>query len=489
MSNDYEFQGWLGKSPDAANGKMEWGPFEPKKWEENDVDIQITHCGVCGSDIHTLRSGWGATPYPCCVGHEIVGKAVRVGNNVKNISVGDRVGVGAQARSCLQDDCPDCSVGLPNYCRNGVINTYGSVYPDNVGKSYGGYADYNRTHSRFVVKIPEGLPSEEAAPMLCGGVTVYSPLRNNGCGPGKTVGIVGVGGLGHFGVLFAKALGADKVVGISRKASKKDEVLALGADQYIATDDDEGWAKKNAKSIDLIICTVSSPKMPITDYFKLLRRGGDFIQVGAPDGGEMPPISAFSLIAGGFKIGGSAIGSPQEIEEMLQLAVDKKVKAWVEKRPMKDANQAILDIEAGKARQPPIMPRSEEAAAFFHAVYSAVQEIPHGRVTTYGHIAMLVGTPQRPRQVGVCLKHLPSDVSQRFNHDNVPWQRVINSKGMISPRSQPEGSRTQAAALQAEGVQVTSNAMGELSVDFSEFGWFPEALPSEDNGDEEESSE
>ncbi|KAM5343212.1 hypothetical protein ACJ41O_014178 [Fusarium nematophilum] len=348
--SDYEFQGWLGHSPDAANGKMQWGTFEPKKWEDNDVDIQITHCGVCGSDLHTLRSGWGETPYPCCVGHEIVGKAVRVGSNVKNIRVGDRVGVGAQARSCLRDDCPECSAGRPNYCPTGSINTYGSVYPGDVGKSYGGYADYNRTDSRFVVKIPDGLASEDAAPMLCGGVTVYTPLRNNGCGPGKTVGIVGVGGLGHFAVLFAKALGADKVVGISRKASKRDEVLALGADEYIATDDDEDWASKNAKTIDLIISTVSSPKMPLTDYLRLLRYGGNFIQVGAPDGGELPPINAFSLIAGGFKIGGSAIGSPRDIEEMLQLAVDKGVKPWVEKRSLKEANQAVLDIEAGKAR-------------------------------------------------------------------------------------------------------------------------------------------
>ncbi|KAH7153430.1 6-O-methylguanine DNA methyltransferase [Dactylonectria macrodidyma] len=127
------------------------------------------------------------------------------------------------------------------------------------------------------------------------------------------------------------------------------------------------------------------------------------------------------------------------------------------------------------------MARSEEAAAFFHAVYSAVQEIPHGRVTTYGHIAALVGTPQRPRQVGVCLKHLPADPSQRFHHDNVPWQRVINAKGVISPRSQPEGSRNQAAALRAEGVEVAVSAMGELSVDFAEYGWFPDELPSEAN--------
>lgn len=137
------------------------------------------------------------------------------------------------------------------------------------------------------------------------------------------------------------------------------------------------------------------------------------------------------------------------------------------------------------------MARSDEAAAFFHAVYSAVQEIPHGKVTSYGHIARLVGTPQRPRQVGVCLKHLSQDAGSRFNHDNVPWQRVVNSKGVISPRSHPAGTRNQAAALRAEGVTVTTGALGELMVDFGEFGWFPRELPSEAGGfdDDEEEEE
>lgn len=201
---------------------------------------------------------------------------------MKHIRVGDRVGVGAQARACLRDDCPECSSGRPNVCgtKGQSVNTFDGVYPDGEGKSYGGYADYNRTNANFVVKIPDGLPSEHAAPMLCGGVTVYAPLKKNGCGPGKTVGIVGVGGLGHFGVLFAKALGADRVVGISRKGEKRDDVLALGADQYIATGEDEKWAKNNRRTLDLIVCTVSSEKMPLSDYLKLLKAGGTFIQVG-----------------------------------------------------------------------------------------------------------------------------------------------------------------------------------------------------------------
>jgi D-arabinose 1-dehydrogenase-like Zn-dependent alcohol dehydrogenase len=144
----------------------------------------------------------------------------------------------------------------------------------------GGYATYHRAHENFAIKVPDGLDSADAAPMFCGGVTVYSPLKQNGCGPGKRVGIVGVGGLGHFGVLFAKALGADKVVGISRKASKREEVLKLGADQYIATDDDENWAKANSRSLDLIISTVSSDKIPLNGYLGLLAVNGTYIQVG-----------------------------------------------------------------------------------------------------------------------------------------------------------------------------------------------------------------
>jgi D-arabinose 1-dehydrogenase-like Zn-dependent alcohol dehydrogenase len=347
-SSDVKFQGWLGLDPESVKGNMKWGEFEPKKWEEDDVDIEISHCGICGSDLHMLRSGWGQTPYPCVVGHEIVGKAVRVGKNVKHIKVGDRVGVGAQARSCLQADCPECSHGLENHCGRENINTYGSIYPNDVGKSYGGYATHNRTNAHFVIKIPDGIDSVDAAPMMCGGVTVYSPLKRYGCGPGKTVGIVGVGGLGHFGVLFAKALGADKVVGISRKNEKREEVLKLGADEYIATDDDADWASKNKRTLDLIIGTVSSAKMPLTQYLGLLKVGGTFVQVGLPDGGELPPISAFTLLGGSIKIAGSGIGAPWEIEEMLKLAAEKKIKPWVQPRPISEANQAVM--EAGKAR-------------------------------------------------------------------------------------------------------------------------------------------
>ena len=237
---------------------------------------------------------------------------------------------------------------MENHCPNGMVNTYDSRYPDG-SKSYGGYANNARVPSHFVLKIPDGIPSEDAAPMLCGGITVYAPLKKNGCGPGKKVGIVGFGGLGHFGILYAKALGADKVVAISRSHAKREDAKKMGVDAFIATNDDKDWATHHARSLDLIVSTVSSPHMPLEQYLMLLRTNGQFIQVGAPED-KLPGFNAFSLIAKGCKIGGSAIGAPHEIEEMLQLTVQKKVKPWIQQRPMKDANHAVVDMDKGHAR-------------------------------------------------------------------------------------------------------------------------------------------
>ncbi|EEA18807.1 hypothetical protein TMatcc_010649 [Talaromyces marneffei ATCC 18224] len=350
-SQDYKFEGWVAEDPSAANGNMKWKEFEPKEWEETDVDIKVTHCGICGSDLHTLRSGWSPANYPCCVGHEIVGIAVRVGSKAQGgIKVGDRVGVGAQAESCLgrKGPCEECASGNERYCGKHWTGTYNGTFM-NGGKSYGGYALYNRSPAHFVIKIPDGLSSADAAPMLCGGATTYTPLKEYGCGPGKSIGVIGVGGLGHFAILFAKALGADKVVAVSRKSNKREDALKLGADSYIATDDDKNWEKEYSRSLDLIVSSVSSSKMPLSDYVSLLKVGGTFIQLGIPEDGSLA-IPARALIMRGAKLGGSLIGSPSDLREMLQLAADKQLKPWVEERPMKDANQAIQDMNDGKAR-------------------------------------------------------------------------------------------------------------------------------------------
>ncbi|EME44936.1 hypothetical protein DOTSEDRAFT_70852 [Dothistroma septosporum NZE10] len=348
MASDSQFEGWCGLDKHSAEGKMVWQGYDPKPFNEDDVDIEISHCGVCGSDIHVLRSGWGPTDYPVVVGHEIVGKAIRVGKNVKTgIKEGDRVGVGAQAGSCLRGDCDQCQSDDEQYCKNNFVMTYGGKWPDG-SKAQGGYAKYWRGQGHFVFKIPDAIPSEEAAPMLCGGVTVYAPLKQNGVGPGKRVGIIGVGGLGHMGIMFARALGADKVVAISRNLKKKDDALKMGADEMIATEE-EGWETKHANSLDVIVSTVSSPKMPLSGYLSLIDVGGTLVTVGAPDD-PLPGFEAFALIMKKVKIVGSLIGSPAEIRDMFEVAAKGRVKPWIEKRPMKDANQVVVDFEDGKPR-------------------------------------------------------------------------------------------------------------------------------------------
>jgi D-arabinose 1-dehydrogenase-like Zn-dependent alcohol dehydrogenase len=347
MSSVDQFEGWVAHDPSSAKGNMIWGSYEPKPFnEDEDIEFDISHCGVCGSELHTLRSGWGPSLYPIVVGHEIIGRVTRVGKGVQSLhKVGDRVGVGAQSRSC--QECKYCNNGDEHHCPKQTI-TYNSKYPDG-SKSFGGYAKKWRGPGAFAFKIPDGLPSEIAAPLLCGGLTVYNPLVSNGAGPGKRVGVVGVGGLGHFAVKFAKALKCDKVVAISRSSSKKEDALKMGADEYIATGESDDWVKENDSSLDLIISTISGSGFKVDDYLSLLDVHGTLIQVGAPDD-PIPSFPAFSLIPKGLKLGGSPIGSPKQMQEMLEFAAKTDFRGWVEVRPMKDANQVIVDLDEGKAR-------------------------------------------------------------------------------------------------------------------------------------------
>lgn len=338
------FQGWLGKDKSSI-GNLEFGEYEPKPFEETDVDIAITHCGICGSDLHTLRSGWGPTKYPVCVGHEIAGVAVRVGSAITHIKVGDRVGVGAQSDSCRE--CEECKKGNENYCQRNRIDTYNSTHKTG-HKSYGGYADFSRVPGHFVVKIPDSIPLAVAAPMLCGGVTVYTPLKQYGAGTErKDVGIIGIGGLGHFGLLFAKAMGAN-VTAISHTSSKKADAEKMGATNFIATAE-EGSFKKNASTLDLIIATTNDHKMPLNDYLSLLKPHGVLVLVGAPEE-DLPPFNAFALIVRNVHITGSIIGSPSTIREMLDIAASQNVRSWIQEWPMSKVNEASVAFEDGKAR-------------------------------------------------------------------------------------------------------------------------------------------
>ncbi|PLB49612.1 GroES-like protein [Aspergillus steynii IBT 23096] len=363
------FQGWVAHD---ATSPLTFTTFTPKPFADTDIEIDITHCGICGTDLHTLRSGWAPTDYPCVVGHEIIGTVRRVGSAVatqssspasQHIQPGDRVGIGAQSASCLRPDCSACADGLENYCPR-ITATYNSRYRDgSKSKAHGGYATRWRGPAHFVFRIPAALPSAEAAPLLCGGVTVYAPLRKYGAGPGKSVGVVGVGGLGHMGILFAKALGSERVVAISRSSSKRgDAVEGLGADGFIATGEEKDWARRYSRTLDVIICTVDAADMPLSQYLRLLKVDGTFVQVGAPEK-PLPGLPAWSLIQKSVKVTGSSIGSPGEIREMLQLAAEKRVLPWIQKRGMDEVNAALGDMHAGKARYRYVLENREDVQA------------------------------------------------------------------------------------------------------------------------------
>ncbi|GAA5877088.1 hypothetical protein JCM1840_005306 [Sporobolomyces johnsonii] len=350
-SQGYTFEGYGAFGKDAIEGKsLKWFAYEPKAWDEGDVDIKIMYSGICASDLHTISGGWGEVDYPQVVGHEIVGVAVKVGSKVTHVKVGDIVGVGAQNDSCLE--CDQCKADLEPYCEKGQVGTYAGVYYRGNGKgdkSYGGYANYHRAPGHFVMKIPDGLDHASAAPLMCGGVTVYSPLTQYGAGKtAKDVGIIGIGGLGHFGLLFAKALGAN-VTAISHSESKKADAEKMGASRFIATHGKDTNFDQYKKSLDLIICTSNDEKMPLDLYLSFLRVGGHLVLVGAPEK-PLPQISAFPLILSNIHICGSAIGSPKIIREMLEVAAKENVKPWIIKRPFEEVNEALSDMHNSKAR-------------------------------------------------------------------------------------------------------------------------------------------
>jgi len=299
--------------------------LQPKPFGDYDVDVKIQACGVCGSDVHTVSGGWGEQHFPLCVGHEIVGTALRVGPKVTLIKPGQRVGVGAQSYSCL--NCRQCKNDNETYCRY-QLDTYGAKWPDTGIISQGGYSSHVRTHEHWVFPIPEGLTSNQAAPMLCAGLTAYSPLVRNGCGPGKKVGIVGMGGIGHFGLMFAKALGAETYA-ISRTHSKEADARKMGADGFIATSD-PNWNEEHLMTFDLIINTASSSEgFDLGKYLSLLDVHGRWVGVGLPEG-QGQEVKNQDFLDNGCLIGASHLGSRKEVLAMLDLAVEKGIKSWVE---------------------------------------------------------------------------------------------------------------------------------------------------------------
>ncbi|KAI9010507.1 chaperonin 10-like protein [Phycomyces nitens] len=340
MSSD-TFHGWACPGKDKP---LEWTELPLKEFDDYAVEMNVTHCGICGSDIHTLDSGWCPTNYPCVVGHEITGVCTRVGKNVKRIKVGDRIGVGAQSGSCLK--CESCKKGEENLCTGGFVGTYDSHWP-NGDKSFGGYADKWRGHEHFVFKVPDNMSNELAATFFCAGVTTYSPLKRFGVKPGDKVGVIGIGGLGHFGVQWAKAMGAT-VVALSHSDRKRADCKELGCHDYIVTSKKEEMDAQKG-TFTHILSTSFGREFDWGHYLGLLKPNGHFIIVGIP---EVPlsGIPALVLAMRQVSIVGSAIGSPAVIEDMLQFAAAHGVKPWISKYPMKEANEAVKAMREGKAR-------------------------------------------------------------------------------------------------------------------------------------------
>jgi uncharacterized zinc-type alcohol dehydrogenase-like protein len=301
----------------------------------HDVQIEILFCGICHSDLHTVRNEWSSvmpTVYPCVPGHEIVGRVARVGSAVSKLAPGDLVGVG-----CLVDSdrtCPECRAGLEQFCPGGTL-TYNAPDKHLGGVTYGGYSDGVVVDERFVLRVPANLDLAGAAPLLCAGITTWSPLRHWGVGKGKKAGVVGLGGLGHMGVKFARALGAHVVV-FTTSPSKMEDALRLGAHEVVLSRDADEL-RKHAGSFDFILDAVAADH-DVNAYVQLLRRDGNLTLVGAP---EKPlALSAFGLIFGRRSVSGSPIGGLAETQEMLDFCGQHGITADVEVIPMQKVNEA-----------------------------------------------------------------------------------------------------------------------------------------------------
>ncbi|WKK71968.1 NAD(P)-dependent alcohol dehydrogenase [Rathayibacter oskolensis] len=308
----------------------------------HDVLIEIAYSGICHSDIHTVRGEWGPVTYPLTVGHEIVGVVAEVGSEVTQHSVGDRVGVGCMVNSCRE--CENCLAGEEQYCLKGNTGTYASVDRDGT-ITQGGYSTHIVVVEDFVLRVPESIPYEAAAPLLCAGITTYSPLSHWEAGPGKRVAVVGLGGLGHMAVKFAHAMGAEVTV-LSQSLSKKEDGLRLGADHYYATKDEETFTTL-ANTFDLIINTVSAV-LDLDAYLGLLRRNGTMVNVGAP--AEALPLHVFTLFGARRSFAGSGIGGIRETQEMLDFCAEKGIASEVEVVSASQINEAYERVLASDVR-------------------------------------------------------------------------------------------------------------------------------------------
>jgi len=325
-------RGYAAQSADSALAPF---AFERREPGPTDVQIDILYCGVCHSDLHTARSEWGGTRYPCVPGHEIVGRVARVGARVSRFKAGDNVGVGCMVDSCRT--CSSCAEGLEQYCENGFTGTYNGPEQGTGGNTYGGYSDRIVVDEKFVLKICH--PAEQlaaVAPLLCAGITTWSPLKQWNAGPGRVVGVVGLGGLGHMGVKLARALGA-RVVLFTTSPGKAADALRLGAHEVVISTDDKAMAAWRNR-FDLILNTVAAPH-DLDPFLGMLRRDGTLVLVGAPPSPHRSP-GVFSLILKRRRLAGSLIGGIAETQEMLDFCAEHGIVSDIETIPIASINEA-----------------------------------------------------------------------------------------------------------------------------------------------------
>ena len=319
----------------AGDKPLEAIDIERRKTGSHDVQIDIAYCGVCHSDLHQVRSEWGGTKYPCVPGHEIVGHVSAVGAEVKNFKVGDTVGVGCLVDSCQH--CSSCAEGFEQFCENGFVGTYNGKTADAPGHTLGGYSQRIVVSDKFVLKINH--PADQlaaVAPLLCAGITTYSPLRHWKAGPGKKIGVVGIGGLGHMGIKLSHAMGAHTVA-FTTSDSKRQDALDLGADEVVVSKNDQEMSK-HAGSFDMILNTVAASHN-LDAYTKLLKRDGTLVLVGVPEHPHPSP-SVGNLIFKRASIAGSLIGGIAETQEMLDFCAKKNIVADIEMIKIQDIDKA-----------------------------------------------------------------------------------------------------------------------------------------------------
>ncbi len=308
-----------------------------------DVEIDILYCGVCHSDLHTARNEWHRTIYPNVPGHEIVGRVARTGSGVTKFKAGDLAAVGCMVDSCRE--CGQCKNGNEQYCEKGMVPTYNGREKYLNRQTFGGYSERVVVDEDFVLRIPANLDLAATAPLLCAGVTTWSPLKHWQIGPGKKAGIIGIGGLGHMGVKLAKAMGA-RVVVITTSPSKVEDALRLGADEVILSTD-EAQMKANAGTLHFVLDCVSA-RHDVNAYLKLLKVDGTLVLVGAPE--EPLPVSPFSLIPARRSFAGSTIGSIRETQEMLDFCGKHNITADIELISMQDINNAYERLLKGDVK-------------------------------------------------------------------------------------------------------------------------------------------